>query len=90
MAEDYFAAMSSVEKRLNLLGKEEEKPQEVSEGERGELLVLTDQLLGPKISLELCLEIATQMNVVLRRSFPISEVFQSETALQEHSPPMRL
>ncbi len=37
VAEDYFAAMSSVEKRLDLLGKEEEKPKEVSEGERIEL-----------------------------------------------------
>jgi hypothetical protein len=67
VAEDYFTAMSSVEKRLDLLGKEEEKLKEVSEGEWIELLALTDQLLSPKLSLELCLEVATQIRMVLQR-----------------------
>lgn len=62
---DYYAAKRSMEKRLDLLGKEEEKLQVVSERERDELLALTVQLMSPKISLELCLEVAMRMKSVL-------------------------
>jgi len=87
VAEDYFAAMSSVEKRLDLLGKEEEKAQEVSENEREELLALTDQLLGPKLSLELCLEVAKKMKMVLDRSNPSIPANQNARVLQDRPPP---
>jgi len=87
VAEDYFAAMSSVEKRLDLLGKEEEKPQKVSESEREELLALTDQLLTPKISPELCLEVAIKMIKVLGRSDPSLSIFHDPQAFQDRPPP---
>ncbi len=87
VAEDYYRAMSSVEKRLDLLGNDEENPQGISESERIELLDLTDQLFSPKISLELCLEVATRMKMVLDRSEPIPIAFQSERATPDHPPP---
>ena len=86
VAEDYFAAMGSVEKRLDLLGKEEEKPQEVSESERDELLALADQLLGPKLSLKLCVEVASQMLTILQRSDSALVVIQNIRPMQDHSP----
>jgi hypothetical protein len=88
VAEDYFAAMSSIEKRLVLLGKEEEKPQEVSESEREELLALTDQLLSPKISLELCIEVAAHMRTLLERDERIPPSFKNQKALLDHPPPI--
>jgi hypothetical protein len=90
VAEDYFAAMSSVEKRLDLLGEEPEKPQEVSESERGELLALTDQLLSPKLSLDLCLKVAIQMKKMLTRSEPIPTLLIQEKSKQDHPLPIRL
>jgi len=87
VAEDYFAAMSSVEKRLDLLGKEKVKPQEVSENEREELLVLTDQLLSPKLSLELCLDVAYRMRTVLKGLAPIQAASTGERILHNHPPP---
>jgi len=79
--------MSSVEKRLDLIGKEEEKPQEVSENEREELLALTDQILAPKISLELCLEVAIKMKMVLDRLDPSLSTIHDARSLQDHPPP---
>ena len=90
MAEDYYAAMSSVEKRLDLLGKEEEAPQEVSENEREALLAFTNQMLSPKISLELCLEVAIQMKTMLTISVPIPVNIRNSKARQDHPPPIRL
>ena len=88
VAEDYYRAMSSVERRLDLLGKVDESPQVINESERDELLTLADQLLSPKISLELCLEVATRMKLVLERSTPIFTTIQDKRLIQDHSPPI--
>jgi site-specific recombinase XerD len=87
VAEDYFTAMSSVEKRLDLLGKEAEKPQEVSQSEREVLLALTDQLLAPKISLDLCMEVATRMKIVLDRSKKFLDILPIKISSPDHPPP---
>jgi integrase/recombinase XerD len=63
--EDYFRAMSSVEKRLELLGQPEEKEESVSEDERGKILALTEKLAEPELSAEARLVIAAQIRLVL-------------------------
>jgi integrase len=63
--EDYFRAMSSVEKRLDLLGQPGEKEEHVSEDERGLILALTEKLAEPELSAEARLVIATQIRLVL-------------------------
>jgi hypothetical protein len=87
VAEDYFKAMNSVEKRLDLLGKEAEKQKEVNDSERIELLALTDQLLSSRLSLELCLEVATKMRTVLNRSSFFHDAATPEGRFHEHAPP---
>jgi integrase len=71
--EDYFRAMSSVEKRLDLLDEPEEKEELVSEDERGQILALTEKLAEPELSAEARLVIAAQIRLVLlgeMKSFP--------------------
>jgi len=63
--EDYFRAMSSVEKRLDLLDEPEEKEEPVSEDERGQILALTEKLAEPELSAEARLVIAAQIRLVL-------------------------
>jgi integrase len=67
VADDYFMAMNSVEKRLNLLGEREEIviPKPVTADEREELLILTEQLTAPEMSLELRLDIVSRIRHVL-------------------------
>jgi len=70
---DYFRAMSSVEKRLELLDEAEEKEEPVSEGERGQILALTEKLAEPELSAEARLVIAPQIRLVLpgeMKTFP--------------------
>jgi integrase len=63
---DYFTAMGSVEKRLELLGEVEEKPEPISAGERVQLLVLAEKLAQADLSVDLRLEIANRIRCVLR------------------------
>jgi site-specific recombinase XerD len=58
---DYFAAMSRVEQRLELVGEPAETPQPVGASERSQLRSLAEQLFMPELSCELRLEIAAQM-----------------------------
>jgi integrase/recombinase XerD len=87
--DDYFRAMSSVEKRLKLMGQPEEEEQPVSEPERETLLTLVTQLTAPDISLEMRLELAERMRAVLvgcgknEANTPISERRQPD----DHPPP---
>jgi hypothetical protein len=63
--EDYFRAMSSVEKRLDLLDEPVEKEEPVSEDERGQILALTEKLSEAELSAEARLVIAAQIRLVL-------------------------
>ena len=92
VADDYYTAMSSVEKRLELIGAEEEPAEPVSEGERVKILTLTAQLTEPELSVEARLVIAAQIRLVLLGE---TRTFAAETlaidpngiALREHPPP---
>ena len=83
VADDYFAAMNSVENRLNLLGEKESEPETVSAEEREELLALTERLLHPEVSAELRLEIVIRMRSVLERPSPN----ENGRTLWDHPPP---
>jgi hypothetical protein len=79
VADDYFAAMEVVEQRLDVSASdeasplnprgappEEETPAEpVSETERGQLLVIAEQLAEPELSPEVRLALVTQLLLVL-------------------------
>uniref|UniRef100_A0A7C4KXF0 Tyr recombinase domain-containing protein n=1 Tax=Bellilinea caldifistulae TaxID=360411 RepID=A0A7C4KXF0_9CHLR len=65
VAEDYFTAMSSVERRLELVDEPEEKEEPVSEGERAELLALAEQMVIPELCYQIRLEIAARMRTLL-------------------------
>jgi hypothetical protein len=57
--------MERVEKRLELLGAQEEISEPVGETERGQLAALTTQLAEPELSQEARLYIASQMHILL-------------------------
>lgn len=90
--EDCFRAMSSVEKRLDLLDQPEEKEEPVTEDERGQILALTEKLTEPELSAEARLVIAAQIRLVLLGE---TRIFAAETpavdpnagVLREHAPP---
>jgi len=57
--------MSSVEKRLELLGESEPTDPPRAAAERGELLILAEQLAAPELEMDVRLEIAARMRQVL-------------------------
>lgn len=84
--------MSSVEKRLDLLGQPEEQQEPVSEDERGRILALTEKLVEPELSAEARLVIAAQIRLVLLRenpafAAPISAIPVNAQSVLEHAPP---
>jgi site-specific recombinase XerD len=87
--DDYYRAMSSIEKRLELLGQPEEKKEGVTKGEREQVLALTTQLSEPELSMEARLVIVAQIRLVLlgvqmtQNAPPISERRQPDS----HPPP---
>lgn len=87
--DDYYRAMSSIEKRLELLGQPEEKKEGVTKGEREQVLALTTQLSEPELSMEARLVIVAQIRLVLlgvqmtQNAPPISERRQPDN----HPPP---
>ena len=92
VAEDYFQAMSSVEKRLELMGQPEDNEEPVSKDEKGQILALTEKLAEPELSIETRLVIAAQIRLVLlgeMKAFPIeTPVLEPDrSSLLDHSPP---
>jgi len=90
--DDYFRAMSSVEKRLELIGQPEEREEPVSEDERGQILALTAQLAEPELTVEARLVIAAQIRLVLlgeTKTFAVEAPAMEQTGgvILEHSPP---
>jgi site-specific recombinase XerD len=78
--DDYYRAMRSVEKRLELLGQPEATTEPLDESERSQLLDLTVQLAEPELSLEVRLEIASQMRFLLMGR----EIVSTETPINDH------
>ena len=65
VAEDYYTAMKSVERRLELV-EEEEKPQKtISESERDNILGLALQLAQPEIRYETRQDLVSQICRIL-------------------------
>ena len=68
VADDYFAAMEEVEKRLDVSPLEAETPvnvEPVPEPERQALLVIAEQLAEPELAQEVRLVLAAQIRQVL-------------------------
>jgi len=91
VAGDYYAAMSSVEKRLALI-EQIEKPNEALTGsERSQILALARQLTEPELSLESRLELATQIRLVLMGNGMDFEMIPAsclERPQSDHPPPV--
>ena len=92
VADDYYRAMGSVEKRLELIGQPEEPEETVSEDQRGQILALTEKLAEPELSAEARLVIAAQIRLVLlgeTRAFATeTPAPDANTSLPlEHPPP---
>jgi site-specific recombinase XerD len=62
---DYFAAMSRIEQRLELVPQADQESQAVRQQERSQILALTEQLAEPELSLEGRLEIVFQIRGLL-------------------------
>lgn len=89
--EDYFRAMSSVEKRLELFDQPEEKEEPVSADERGHIMASTEKLTEPKLSAEARLVIAAQIRLVLMgeavtSTDPMSTISVNPQSVLEHAP----
>ena len=65
VADDYYQAMERVEKRLELLGAQEETGDPVGETEGDQLLAFASQLVQPALSVGTHLEIAAWMHTLL-------------------------
>jgi site-specific recombinase XerD len=80
MADDYYAAMSRIEQRLQLVTEQEEFTNEpISESERSDLLTLTDQLAEPELNFDLRFEIVNKIRGLLNGSLPVSKESVVET-----------
>ncbi len=91
VAEDYFAAMGSVEKRLELVGQPLEPSKVLQQNEREQLLTLTEQLAQPEVGPELRLDLVTQIRVVLTGSRLACQALPAtgfEKVLFTHAPPL--
>ncbi len=62
---DYFAAMSRIEQRLELVEQPVERPITIGVSERSQLLTLAELLFTPEMTLETRFEIASQMRGLL-------------------------
>jgi site-specific recombinase XerD len=65
VAQDYYAAISEVEKRLELVTPSEAAPQTFQKDQREQLLVLAAQLTQPELSVADRLQIAAEMSRLL-------------------------
>jgi len=68
VADDYYAAMQQIEKRMNLLGVQQEASTPIGQDERVQLLELTAQLEQSDLNFDARLEIVTRMREVLAYS----------------------
>ena len=83
VADDYYTAMSQVEKRLELIGAPASTQEPIAENERAQLLEFTTQLAAPELSTEIRLELVAHIREVLleKEHIPISLSASLESAL---------
>jgi integrase/recombinase XerD len=84
---DYFAAMGRIEQRLELTPEPEPGSQPLQEGEREQLLALTEQLSEPELSLEGRLEIVFQIRGLLGEPVLVQQVPVNILGVSEWIPP---
>lgn len=92
VAEDYYQAMSSVERRLELMGQPEEEENPLHEDARDLILALTERLSEPELSLAARLAVARQIRQALLVETPafsleIPVPISTLNAPFEHPPP---
>lgn len=85
VADDYYQAMRSVEKRLDLTGQPEEDEAPVTEDDRAQILALTVQLTEPELSVEVRLVIAAQIRLVLLGE---AKTLEAPARRPDHPPPL--
>ena len=83
MTDDYYRAMSSIEKRLVLLDEEEMRPGPLREDERAQILAIAHQLAKPEISYEARQELVSQICLVVTGSEIVYEVVPTSINNQE-------
>ena len=91
VAEDYYAAMEVVEKRLQVAPPEMEddaKPR-VNDNERAQLLELATQLAEPELGVEVRLDLVEQMCEVLNHRSPPEkkQPMENENGRRPRAPP---
>jgi site-specific recombinase XerD len=91
VAEDYYAAMDVVEKRLEVTPPEVEDnaKSQVNDDERAQLLELATQLAEPELGVEVRLDLVNQLCRVLNLTTPKDEKqpMQKENGRQPRAPP---
>ena len=87
MEADHFAAMSRIELRLELAPEPEPHSQPFQEGEREQLIALTEQLAEPELSLEMRLEIVFQIRGLLSEPVLVQDDQVGILAASEWIPP---
>ena len=87
MADDYYLAMGSVEKRLELVGHPEQPQASVSAGERSELLALAKKLEEPELGQETRLALAAMMVQILLPGKDMLSQSENSEETRQHAPP---
>lgn len=71
VADDYYAAMSQIEKRLELLNAPENNRESLTRNERAQLLEIAVQLAAPELHTEMRLELVAHLREVLAGKEPV-------------------
>jgi site-specific recombinase XerD len=91
VAEDYYAAMEVVEKRLEVIPQEKEKNADppVNDSERAHLLELAAQLAEPELGVEVRLDLVGRICEVLNHKTPLKEKqpIENENGRRPRAPP---
>jgi len=88
--DDYYRAMRSVEKRLELLSAPDEPQEPIVEAERVQVLFLARQLSAPELSQEHRLSLADKICSILTKENAVPNILPnqvSERMQPEHPPP---
>ncbi len=91
VADDYFAAMRSVEQRVGLVGQPVELSQAIQGSEREQALALAEQLAQPEIGREERLNLVMRLKLVLAGdmlAYQVMPVEVFEARPLDHSPPL--
>ena len=90
VAEDYYAAMGSVERRL-ALAEDEKQPGRLQESEREQVLAIAAQLAQPEVDHNMRMDLAQQICLILAGTSLTSLAFpiqSQEIWLPDHPPPV--